>query len=70
MKWFYSTSEKLFRKTYDNILQDANLDKRFVTDQMGHSNISVSENHYHRNRKNKKTKKELIDGISEFQNLA
>ena len=58
------------RKTYDSILQDANLDKRFVTDQMGHSNISVSENHYHRNRKNTRQKRELIDAIPEFQNLA
>lgn len=58
------------RKTYDSILQDANLDKRFVTDQMGHANISVSENHYHRNRKNTQQKRELIDTITEFQNLA
>ena len=58
------------RKTYDSILQDANLDKRFVTDQMGHSNISTSENHYHRNRKNTRQKRDLIDAIPEFQNLA
>ena len=58
------------RKTYDSILQDANLDNRFVTDQMGHSNISVSENHYHRNRRSTQQKRELIDAISEFQNLA
>ena len=58
------------RKTYDSILLDAKLDNRFIKDQMGHADISVSENNYHRNRKKISHKREIIDGIEEFQKLA
>lgn len=54
------------RKTYGTILLDSGIDQRLVLDQMGHSDILCSENHYHRNRKNTDKKTEIIDGISEL----
>lgn len=39
------------RKTYGTMLLDCDLDKRFVMEQMGHTDIAVTEKHYHRNRK-------------------
>lgn len=54
------------RATYDTILLDSKLDSKLVIDQMGHSNITVSENSYHRNRKHISKKQEIISGIHEF----
>ena len=55
------------RKTYGSILLDANLDRRFILDQMGHADISVTENHYHRNRKSIEKKRDILDSLSDFQ---
>lgn len=62
----YKKSPHKIRATYDTILLDANLDKRFIKDQMGHSDITTSEKYYHRNRKSIEKKSEMINSISEF----
>ena len=62
----YKKSPHKIRATYDTILLDANLDKRFIKDQMGHSDITTSEKYYHRNRKSLDKKSEMINSISEF----
>lgn len=63
----YKKSPHKIRATYDTILLDSGVDKRTVKDQMGHSDISVSEKNYHRNRKSLETKQGIMDGIPEFQ---
>ncbi len=55
------------RKTYGTILLDNNIDQRLITELMGHTNISCTENHYHRNRKSMERKSDLISGIPELQ---
>ena len=62
----YKKSPHKIRATYDTILLDANLDKRFIKDQMGHSDITTSEKYYHRNRKSIEKKSEIINSIPEF----
>lgn len=62
----YKKSPHKIRATYDSILLDANVDRRMVKDQMGHSEIKVSENNYHRNRKSFDKKQQILDSISEF----
>ena len=62
----YKKSPHKIRATYDTILLDAHLDKRFIKDQMGHSDITTSEKYYHRNRKSIEKKSEIINSISEF----
>ena len=62
----YKKSPHKIRATYDTILLDANLDKRFIKDQMGHSDITTSEKYYHRNRKSLEKKSKIINSISEF----
>lgn len=62
----YKKSPHKLRATYDTILLDSGLDKRFVKDQMGHSNIRVTENNYHRNRKKIQDKRQMLDSIAEF----
>lgn len=68
LKIYYKSPHKI-RKTYISILLDSNLDSRFVTDQVGHVDVSISERHYHRNRKTIEKKQELLDGVDEFQGL-
>ena len=63
----YKKSPHKIRATYDTILLDNGVDKRMVKDQMGHSDISVSEKSYHRNRKSIKNKAAIIDGIADFR---
>lgn len=63
----YKKSPHKIRATYDTILLDNGVDKRTVKDQMGHSDISVSEKNYHRNRKSIKNKAVIIDGIADFR---
>ena len=55
------------RKTYGTILLDNNIDEKFITGQMGHTNILCTEQHYHRNRKTVDKKLELLGTIPEFQ---
>lgn len=62
----YKKSPHKIRVTYDTILLDAHLDKRFIKDQMGHSDITTSEKYYHRNRKSIEKKSEIINSIPEF----
>lgn len=62
----YHKSPHKIRKTYGSILLDNNVDKRLVVGQMGHSDIAITETHYHRNRKSIEQKKELISAIPEF----
>ena len=62
----YKKSPHKIRATYDTILLDANLDKRFIKDQMGHSDITTSEKYYHRNRKSLEKKSKIINSIPEF----
>ena len=62
----HKKSPHKIRATYDTILLDSGLDKKFVTDQMGHSSIKVSENNYHRDRRKIDKKRQLLDSIGEF----
>lgn len=62
----YRKSPHKIRKTYGTILLDNNVDQRFVVGQMGHSNVKMTENHYHRNRKSIDRKVELVSKIPEF----
>lgn len=55
------------RKTYATILLDNQIDKKMVTDQMGHTSIVTTETKYHRNRKSILTKTEKLDVIKEFK---
>ena len=54
------------RKTYGSILLDNNLDREFVKTQMGHSQISMTENVYHRNRRDIEKKQNMISQIPDF----
>ena len=63
----YKKSPHKIRATYDTILLDNGVDQRTVKDQMGHSDIAVSEKNYHRNRKSIKNKAVIIDGIADFR---
>lgn len=63
----YPKSPHKARKTYGSILLDNNIDHRFITDQMGHTDLLCSEKHYHRNRRNIDRKSQILGGIPEFQ---
>jgi len=63
---YYQKSPHKGRKTYCSILMDNNLDDNLVTGQMGHVDISTSEDFYHRNMKNIEKKAEIISGIYMF----
>lgn len=54
------------RKTYATILLDYGVDKQLVKQQMGHSQISLTENVYHRNRKTIDRKQEILSAIPDF----
>ena len=54
------------RKTYGSILLDNHLDRKIIEGQMGHTNIGVTERHYHRNRRHLDEKKEIFNSIPEF----
>lgn len=62
----YHKSPHKIRKTYGTILMDNHIDKRLIMDQMGHTDISCSEKHYHRNRRSIDKKASIISGIPEF----
>lgn len=55
------------RKTYGSILLDNHIDNRLVTDVMGHTDVAITEGHYHRNRKTLERKVEILSNIPEFQ---
>lgn len=54
------------RKTYGSILLDNNIDKRFITSQMGYTDITTTENYYHRNRRSIEAKSEILNKVPEF----
>lgn len=54
------------RKTYGSILLDNNISVKLIENQMGHTNISCTEIHYHRDRKRLAQKMDIIDAIPEF----
>lgn len=62
----YQKSPHKLRKTYGTILLDNGLDNRLVVELMGHSNISVTENHYHINRRSLAKKQAIVSGLPEF----
>lgn len=55
------------RKTVNTILMDSKLDNNLIKGQMGWSNITVGENHYHRNRKSIEKKVDILSAIPEFR---
>lgn len=63
-------SSHKIRKTYGTILLDNNIDSKLIQSQMGHTNIQVTENFYHRDRKKFDQKKRIIDSIEEFKKTA
>lgn len=62
----YRSPHKI-RKTYGSILLDNNIDGRMIIGQMGHTDISCTENFYHRNRKSIAEKSKILSSLSEFQ---
>lgn len=62
----YPKSPHKARKTYGSILLDNKLDERLIIGQMGHTNISCTERHYHRNRRSVEAKAMVINSIPEF----
>lgn len=54
------------RKTYGTILLDNNVGTKFIEKQMGHSDISCTELHYHRDRQRDEAKREIINSIPDF----
>ena len=63
---FYQKSPHKGRKTYGSILLDNNLDNNMILQQMGHADISTTENHYHRNMKPIEKKAEILSEIHIF----
>ena len=55
------------RKTYGSILLDNKIDERLVTDVMGHTDIDMTEVHYHRSRKSIGRKEAILSAIPEFR---
>ena len=62
----YKKSPHKIRKTYGTILLDNDTDKNLIKGQMGHTSISITENYYHRNRKNIEKKQKIISEIPDF----
>lgn len=63
----YRKSPHKARKTYASILDDNRIDSKLTIEQMGHTDISCTEEHYFRNRKSMDTKVKIISSIPEFQ---
>lgn len=55
------------RKTYASILLDNKADEKFVTTQAGHTDITTTEDYYHRDRKNSEKKIAILDAMDEFR---
>lgn len=66
----YNKSPHKIRKTYGSILLDNHIDNKVIIDQMGHTDILCTEEHYHRNRKSIDVKSQLISSIPEFKTAA
>ena len=61
-------SSHKIRKTYGTILLDNNIDSKLVQSQMGHADINVTEDFYHRDRRKIQKKQEILNKIVEFEN--
>lgn len=57
------------RKTYCSILLDNNIDRSLIQKQVGHTNIGLTEDVYHRDRKSLDKKIDIISSIPEFSSL-
>ncbi len=55
------------RKTYASILLDNNADEKFVITQSGHTDISTTEDFYHKDRKGIDKKVAILDAMDEFK---
>lgn len=62
LKIVHKSPHKL-RKTYASILLDNAIDKNFIIQQMGHTDIETTEKFYHKNMKNYDRKAEILSGI-------
>ncbi len=51
------------RKTYGSILIDNGVDESFVIEQMGHTDIRTTKEHYYKNRKNDSQKAKVINSV-------
>lgn len=65
----YPKSPHDIRRTYGTILLDNNVDNRLIIQQMGHTAITCTEDHYHRNRRKTSGKQNIISKIQDFQNV-
>lgn len=63
----YQKSPHKIRKTYGSILLDNGVDKMLITQQMGHTDILCTEQHYHRNRRDQARKTEILSSIPELR---
>ena len=58
------------RRTYASLLIDSGkVGRKIVETQMGHTDISCTERHYHRDRRSLEEKRRIINGIPEFHTL-
>lgn len=62
----YKKSPHKVRKTYGTILLDNKVDAQMAVNQMGHTDVYTTENHYHRNRKSIETKQNVLSSIPDF----
>lgn len=70
----YRSPHKL-RKTYGTILMDnvdpkSNVGEKFVLSQMGHAEITVTKRHYYKDRKTIEQRRDIVNGIREFDWLS
>lgn len=63
----YQKSPHKIRKTYGSILLDNDIDKVLITQQMGHTDIVCTEQHYHRNRREQTRKAEILNNVPELR---
>ena len=63
----HQKSPHKLRKTYATILLDNNLDHNLITSLMGHTDLSMTEGHYHRNRKSDEKRSAILSSLSEFK---
>lgn len=62
----YKKSPHKIRKTYGTILLDNKVDMQMAVNQMGHTDIYLTETHYHRNRKSIESKQNVLSSIPDF----
>ncbi|MBQ8054063.1 MAG: tyrosine-type recombinase/integrase [Lachnospiraceae bacterium] len=57
------------RKTYASILRENNVDEQTILDQMGHTTISTTEQHYFRSRRRAAERSKQLGEIGELAAL-